>query len=107
MGNKNNKKAVAVVRCFSCGAEAEQHKWIGRGSATLGLAKRLEAGGDPAAVAADMAQAGSRMENYPICDECHKNPKPGLKLHYFAAGAASESADGALGMPAGPNTTRA
>jgi hypothetical protein len=103
----SKENAVAGEACFSCGTEAAQHKWIGRGSATLGLSKRLAGGEDPMVVAADMAQAGSRMENYPICDECHQNPKPGLKLHYFEAGAASESADGALGMPTGPNTTRA
>lgn len=102
------KTAAEVEVCFSCGAKAERHKWIGRGSATLGLSKRLEAGDDPKAVAADLAAAGSRMENYPICDECHQQPKPRLKLHYYPAGADSApSQDGSLGMPAVPKTSKA
>ena len=97
-----------MEKCFSCGVEAEQHKWVGRGSATLGLSKRLEAGESPATIAAEMASAGSKMVNYPICDACHQNPKPGMKLHYYEAGAAAAPAkDGALGMPAGPTTTKA
>lgn len=96
------------MKCYACGTDAKpsftvvevdgkptvaesgpQHPFVGVGREKADLEGTIAA--NPGLSPEDLAvkiqaeiAAKSGLQEYPICKACQANPKPGLKLHYFA-----------------------